>query len=97
MTTSVKLLNGPCDPRVVAMPVAVDAQALWVRPMPFQVHDVYAVTDTFIEHEQVTHATGEYLYSEGPRPQLNAYRKALTRIGAGRAFKVKPKGRVICH
>lgn len=95
--SKVRLLNGPCDPRDVEMPVSLDAQSLSVRPMPFDVHDVYVVTDTFIEHEAVAHATGEYVYTEGKRPQLNAYRTALVKIGAGRAFKVKPKRRATCH
>lgn len=95
--SKVRLLHGPCDPRDVEMPVSVDAESLSVRPMPFDVQDVYVVTDTFIEHEMVAHATGEYVYTDGTRPQLNAYRKELTKVGAGRAFKVKPKRRVTCH
>ena len=71
------------------MSVTTDAQFVFVRPMPFDCHDVYRVTDRFIDQEIVTHATGEYVYTDGARPERERYRKQLIRIGAGRGFKVK--------
>lgn len=85
----VLLKGGPCDPRTITMSVTVDAQHVSIRPMPFDCHDVYAITDRFVEHDQVTHATGEYLYTSGPRVQREKYRKTLLRLGTGRAFAVK--------
>ncbi len=87
--TTIRLLNGPCDPRELQMLVSVDADAVYVRPVPFDCHDVYLVIDKFVEDNQVTVATGEYLHTTGTRRQLDAYRQQLARIGAGRAFKVK--------
>lgn len=95
--TKVRLLNGPCDPRDVEMNVTTDAEALRVRPAPFQVYDVYAVVDRFIDHDALTHATGEYLYTEGARPQVDAYRKKLVQLGTGRAFLVKRKREMRAH
>ena len=85
----VRLLNGPCDPREVEMPVAVDADAVLVRPVPFHCSDVYAVMDRFIDNDIVYVATCEYLHTDGARRQTDAYRKALLKIGAGRAFRLK--------
>lgn len=89
--TKVLLKNGPCDPRDIEMNVTDDATLVRVRPLPFGVQDVYAVVDRFVDDETLTHATGEYLYTEGPRPQVDAYRKKLVSIGTGRAFLVKRK------
>ena len=86
---TVLLRNGPCDPRTVEMIVTPDADALTIRPVPFACQDVYAVVDRFTEHDEVTHATGEYLYTLGARQDRDRYRRALGRIGAGRAFLVK--------
>lgn len=87
--TDVLLKNGPCDPRRVDMTVTPDADAVFIRPEPFECHDVYAVVDKFVEDGAVLVATGEYLHTSGPRKQVDAYRKALLRLGTGRAFKVK--------
>ncbi len=84
-----RLLNGPCDPRDVEMPVTVDAETIGVRPMPFEVSDIYVVTDRFIEQGEMLVGTAEYQRTLGPRKQIDAYRKALGRLGAGRAFRVK--------
>lgn len=95
--TKIKLLNGPCDPRDVEMSVTTDADAVFVRQMPFEVQDVYLVIDKFVEDGAVVLATGEYSHTTGTRQQLNAYRKALARIGAGRAFAMKRKAGLVVH
>jgi len=83
------LKGGPCDPRRVTMTVTPDADAVFVRPEPFDCEDVYAVMDKFVDGDTVTAATGAYLYTRGPRRQVDAYRKALLRLGTGRAFALK--------
>lgn len=92
--TKIRLLNGPCDPREIEMTVTVDADAVFVRPVPFDCQDVYAVTDKFIEDNQVTVATGEYLHTIGARKQTDAYRRQLARISSARAFLVKREKQV---
>lgn len=87
--TAMKLLNGPCDPRAIDMVVTADAKLVSIRPMPFECHDVYTVTDRFVEDGKVIAATGEYLYTDGARKHLDAYRRALVRLGTSRAFRVK--------
>lgn len=84
-----KLVNGPCDPREIDMHVSADADAVFVRPIPFDVQDVYAVTDRFMDNTHVTVATGEYLHTTGTRKNIDAYRQQLGRLGMWRAFKVK--------
>lgn len=90
-----RLLNGPCDPRDVDMKVSVDAVLVLVRPMPFELDDEYVVTDRFEEQGELTYATGEYQRTIGPRKQIDAYRKALGRLGAGRAFRVKREKKAV--
>lgn len=87
--TKLRLLNGPCDPREVEVAVAVDASVVHIRPMPFGCVDIYVISDRFIDGGELLVATGEYLYTDGPRGQRDAYRKALVRVGAGRAFRIK--------
>lgn len=84
-----RLLNGPCDPRDIEMKVSVDAKTITVRPMPFELADEYVVTERFVDNGEVLAATAEYQRTIGARKQVDAYRKALGRLGAGRAFKVK--------
>ena len=86
---SVRLLNGPCDPRDVEMSVSPDAEQVYIRPMPFPCEDVYAITDTFREGDVLSHATGTYQYTTGTRASLDQYRRALARLGTGRAFAMK--------
>lgn len=95
--TKIQLKNGPCDPREVEMSVTPDADAVFVRQMPFDVRDVYLVVDKFVEDGSVVIAVGEYSHTEGTRTQVNAYRQALTRIGAGRAFAIKRRAGVVVH
>lgn len=87
--TRVKLLNGPCDPREIDMVVTEDATELKIRPMPYDCYDIYQVTDRFVQHGDVIAATGEYVRTEGVRRQIDQYRRVITRLGAGRAFRVK--------
>lgn len=87
--TKMRLLNGPCDPRDVEMKVSLDAKTVTVRPMPFDLQDEYVITERFVDNGEVLAATAEYQRTLGPRKQTDAYRKALGRLGAGRAFKVK--------
>lgn len=87
--TAMKLLNGPCDPRAIDMVVTADAASVGIRPMPYTCYDVYRVTDRFVDDGDVIAATGEYLYTDGPRLQIDMYRKTLARLGTSRAFRVK--------
>lgn len=87
--TKVRLLKGPCDPRDVEMLVSDDAESLSVRPMPFDVYDVYVLTERFREGTAILVATAEYTHTTGSRPQLDAYRRALAKLGTGRAFALK--------
>lgn len=89
--TKVLLKGGPCDPRNVEMVVTLDAETIGIRPMPFTCYDVYAVTERFNDFGELTHATGQYLYTDGPRKQVDDYRRAVLRLGTGRAFAVKRK------
>lgn len=91
--TKIRLLGGPCDPRHLEMVVTVDAVSVGIRPMPFDCIDVYVVTDRFVDDGVVLIATGEYAYTTGTRPQRDKYRRALTRLGTGRAFMIKPERR----
>jgi hypothetical protein len=84
----VLLLKGPCDPRRVSMVVSVGATEVSVRPLPFDCHDVYRVVDRRVDGGTVTEATGEYRHTAGPRTQIQAYRRAVARLG-NRAFRVK--------
>lgn len=87
--TAMKLLNGPCDPRAVDMLVTAEAETVSIRPIPFECRDIYKVVDRFVDDGTVTAATGTYWYTEGPRKQIDAYRRALARLGTSRAFAVK--------
>jgi hypothetical protein len=88
----VLLLKGPCDPRRADMVVTVDATEVSIRPEPFDWHDVYRVVDRRVDGDTVAEATGEYLHTVGSRSQIEAYRKALERLGTGQTFKVKRGG-----
>lgn len=87
--TQVKLLNGPCDPRLVDMVITWDADLIAIRPMPFGVHDIYKVVDRFEDRGETPYATAEYQYTDGGRPDVEKYRAAVLKFGAGRAFRVK--------
>jgi hypothetical protein len=89
----VLLLKGPCDPRRVTMTmtVTVNATEVYIRPRPFDCHDVYRVVDRRVEDNTVMEATGEYQHTVGPRLQIRDYRNMIARLGA-RAFKVKRGG-----
>lgn len=91
--SQVRLVNGPCDPRWVEMSVTVDAETVSVRPMPFNCHDVYAVTDRLSENGTVTAATADYLFTDGARKDVDAYRRALVKLGTRRAFMLKRHGK----
>ena len=95
--TTMRLEHGPCDPREVEMTVTVNATEVRIRPMPFQLEDVYLVTDRFIDEGRVTHASGTYRYTTGSRPQRQAYQRALTRLGLGRAFALKTQAQAARH
>jgi hypothetical protein len=87
--TKMKLLKGPCDPRAIEMVVTADAQTVSVRPMPYDCHDIYTVTDRFLDAGEVVAATGEHQYTAGSRKQIEQYRRSLCRLGTTRAFRVK--------
>lgn len=71
------------------MKVSIDAETVSIRPVPFDLEDEYVITERFVDDGDILVATAEYCRTLGPRKQVDAYRKALGRIGAGRAFKVK--------
>lgn len=86
----VLLKGGPCDPRRIQVTVTADAAEVFVRPMPFECHDVYAVTEKIVPADgTVREATGEYRYTTGPRSQIELYRRKIAAFGTGRAFVVK--------
>ncbi len=91
--TTMRLLGGPCDPRDVTMTVTADAAHVSIRPMPFACQDVYAITSRSMDDESgsVELADGQYLYTDGPRRDVDAYRRTLLRLGTGRAFLLKRK------
>ena len=86
----VLLKGGACDPRRVEMTVTTDAAEVFVRPTPFECHDVYAVSEKILDADgTVSEATGEYRHTTGPRSQVELYRRKMAAFRTGRAFVVK--------
>lgn len=86
MITMVRLMGGPCDPRVWA--VESIGTLLRMVVQPFGCADEYRYA--FVNDDS-TMAEASYQRTVGTGPQLRAYREALQGVSRGRVFRMKTK------